>query len=363
MTVFSTDPHDAAIKLKESYRVLLTCHRNPDGDAIGSELAIAELAEKIGVEAVIVNRDATPANLMMLPGADRIMVAEALPEDFPEKYDLVITVECPQIERAGFEGLTQRPILNIDHHPDNPAYGVVNYLDDRVAGGRRNGVAAFRRNRGVAISERGDKYVHRSLHRYRRLQVLERHRTSLPRRRGDGRRGRPTAGRGELGPQQPQFGLGQTSRRVLAHSTNRLRWQAGFDLQPIRRHLSEPKRVLRTPRRPSTSRGPSPVSRRSFTSNSGSLGLYGSACVPADPSTFEKSRHPSAAEVTPMRPAAPSTVRLPRLKKRSRRRSSRLSGVRNEPSPSVSFSRSAAGLQKCRPDLARCRRHGSQGVA
>jgi phosphoesterase RecJ-like protein len=126
----STDPRDAAIKLKEAYRVLLTCHRNPDGDAIGSELAIAELAEKIGVEAVIVNRDETPANLLMLPGADRVVVSSDLPEDFPEKYDLVITVECPQIERSGFEGLTRLPILNIDHHPDNPAYGVVNYLDD-----------------------------------------------------------------------------------------------------------------------------------------------------------------------------------------------------------------------------------------
>jgi phosphoesterase RecJ-like protein len=130
VTNSSADPRDAAIKLKEAYRVLLTCHRNPDGDAIGSELALAELAEKIGVEAVIVNRDETPANLRMLPGADRIVVANDLPEDFPEKYDLIITVECPQIERSGFEGLTRLPILNIDHHPDNPAYGVVNYLDD-----------------------------------------------------------------------------------------------------------------------------------------------------------------------------------------------------------------------------------------
>jgi phosphoesterase RecJ-like protein len=129
MTKKSPDPRDAAVKLKEAYRVLLTCHRNPDGDAIGSELAIAELAEQIGVKAVIVNRDATPANLRMLPGADRVMVADDLPEDFPEKYDLVITVECPQIDRAGFEGLTRIPILNIDHHPDNPAYGAVNYLD------------------------------------------------------------------------------------------------------------------------------------------------------------------------------------------------------------------------------------------
>lgn len=129
MTQTSSDPRQAAVKLKESYRVLLTCHRNPDGDAIGSELAIAELAGKIGVEAVIVNRDETPANLKMLPGADRTLVADNLPEDFPEKYDLAVTVECPQLERTGFEGLTRVPILNIDHHPDNPAYGVVNYLD------------------------------------------------------------------------------------------------------------------------------------------------------------------------------------------------------------------------------------------
>jgi phosphoesterase RecJ-like protein len=121
---------DAADKLKESYRILLTCHRNPDGDAIGSELGLAELAEKIGVEAVIVNRDETPANLRLLPGADRILVTDKLPEDFPSAYDLVVTVECPELERSGFEGLTQLPILNIDHHPTNPGYGVVNYLDE-----------------------------------------------------------------------------------------------------------------------------------------------------------------------------------------------------------------------------------------
>jgi len=129
VTSISADPRDAAIKLKEAYRALFTCHRNPDGDAIGSELALAELAEKIGVTAVIINRDETPANLRGLPGADQVSVVEQLPADFPEKYDLVVTVECPQIERTGFEGLTRLPILNIDHHPDNPAYGVVNYLD------------------------------------------------------------------------------------------------------------------------------------------------------------------------------------------------------------------------------------------
>ncbi len=130
MSLKSTHPAEAVRRLKEAYRVFITCHRNPDGDALGSELALAEMARRLGVETVIVNRDHTPANLCNLPGAGDIVVAENLPDDFPSAYDLVITVECPGLDRTGFEGLTRVPILNIDHHPANPAYGVVNYLDE-----------------------------------------------------------------------------------------------------------------------------------------------------------------------------------------------------------------------------------------
>lgn len=130
MSLKSTHPAEAVRRLKEACRVLITCHRNPDGDALGSELALAEMARRLGVQTVIVNRDRTPANLGNLPGADDISVADELPEDFPSAYDLVITVECPGLDRTGFEGLTQVPILNIDHHPANPAYGVVNFLDE-----------------------------------------------------------------------------------------------------------------------------------------------------------------------------------------------------------------------------------------
>ncbi len=130
MTLKSTHPAEAVRRLKEAYRVLITCHRNPDGDALGSELALAEMADRLGVKTVIVNRDQTPANLTNLPGSHQITVADELPGDFPSAYDLVITVECPGLDRTGFEGLTRVPILNIDHHPANPAYGVVNFLDE-----------------------------------------------------------------------------------------------------------------------------------------------------------------------------------------------------------------------------------------
>lgn len=132
MTPTGNDPSLAVDRLRSAKRVLLTSHRNPDGDAIGSELALAELARSFGVEPVIVNRDQASVTLSELPGMETIVVADALPRDFPSGYDLAITVECPELDRCGFEGLDQIPILNIDHHLANPAYGEINYLDEEA---------------------------------------------------------------------------------------------------------------------------------------------------------------------------------------------------------------------------------------
>jgi len=132
VTPTGNDPRLAVERLRRARRVLLTSHRNPDGDAIGSELALAELAASFGIESVIVNRDPAPATLSELPGVAAVIVADDLPEDFPHGYDLVVTVECPDLDRAGFDGLDAIPILNIDHHMANPAYGEVNYLDEEA---------------------------------------------------------------------------------------------------------------------------------------------------------------------------------------------------------------------------------------
>lgn len=132
MTPTGNDPSLAVERLRRAHRILLTCHRNPDGDAIGSELALAELATAFSVEAVIVNRDPAPATLMELPGVERVTVAETLAESFLDGFDLVVTVECPELDRCGFDNLDGRPILNIDHHLANPAYGEVNYLDEEA---------------------------------------------------------------------------------------------------------------------------------------------------------------------------------------------------------------------------------------
>lgn len=130
MTRAILDPKLAVDRLRAATRALLTCHRRPDGDALGSELALAELADRLGVATVICNRDPAPSSLEHLPGASRLMAADTLPEGFPARFDLAVTLECTELERTGFEQLDQVAILNIDHHKANPLFGEVNYVDE-----------------------------------------------------------------------------------------------------------------------------------------------------------------------------------------------------------------------------------------
>ncbi len=130
MSRTTDDPRVALERLRRSRRLLLTGHRSPDGDCLGGALGLAELARALGIESVIVNRDPAPSGLAELPGAEQVLVRDTLPEDFPAAYDLICTVECPGLDRTGFDDLHRLPILNLDHHPGNERYGELNYLDE-----------------------------------------------------------------------------------------------------------------------------------------------------------------------------------------------------------------------------------------
>jgi phosphoesterase RecJ-like protein len=123
----------AVARIGEARHVLLTGHRSPDGDSLGSALALARLVEALGAESTLIMRDAPPAGLTELPGIERLRVSEVLPATFPDAFDLVVTVECPGLDRPGFADLDRRPIVNVDHHPDNARYGVVDYVDVEAA--------------------------------------------------------------------------------------------------------------------------------------------------------------------------------------------------------------------------------------
>jgi bifunctional oligoribonuclease and PAP phosphatase NrnA len=124
----SDSPQRVAERIRSGRRFLITSHRNPDGDAIGSAIALQRIIRKLGKEADVYVRDPFGKPLGKLPGADEVVIAESLPADYPAGYDALFTMECPEHERTGYPVLPG-PVVNIDHHLGNTMYGEINYLD------------------------------------------------------------------------------------------------------------------------------------------------------------------------------------------------------------------------------------------
>jgi len=106
-------------------RFLLSSHSRPDGDSIGSQLALAEALEQIGKQADIINADPYPPAYGALPGIDRIRLKQSI----NGTYDGLIVLECNNLERTGVENLPDCFTINIDHHPSNDYFGTLNWVD------------------------------------------------------------------------------------------------------------------------------------------------------------------------------------------------------------------------------------------
>jgi bifunctional oligoribonuclease and PAP phosphatase NrnA len=130
MGELTRDAGVAVAFLRRAARVLITSHSAPDGDAIGSELGMLALVERLGGAANIVNRDPHPASLGFLPGLERIAVAAELPDGLQTAFDLAVVLECPGLDRPGLDGLDKLPLLNIDHHLANERYGALDFVDE-----------------------------------------------------------------------------------------------------------------------------------------------------------------------------------------------------------------------------------------
>ncbi|HUB52113.1 MAG TPA: bifunctional oligoribonuclease/PAP phosphatase NrnA [Terracidiphilus sp.] len=106
-------------------RFLVVSHSRPDGDAVGSMLALGEVLRQLGKQADLVTADHVPDVYRRLPGADAIRTAIRV----FGPYDAAILLECDGIERARLEGLERFPLINIDHHVTAHAYAQLNWID------------------------------------------------------------------------------------------------------------------------------------------------------------------------------------------------------------------------------------------
>jgi phosphoesterase RecJ-like protein len=110
-------------------RFVLSSHARPDGDSIGSQLAMAYALEALGKEVTVINADLAPPPLQAFPGVPDIRIA---PEAVGA-FDAAIIMECGDLGRTGVKGLDRFFVVNIDHHPGNTGYGAINWFDPKAA--------------------------------------------------------------------------------------------------------------------------------------------------------------------------------------------------------------------------------------
>lgn len=111
--------------LRNGERFLVCSHSRPDGDAIGSMLAMGSLLEQLGKRADLVSADRIPNIYRGLPGAAAIRTALRV----HGPYDAVILLECDGIDRAKLRGLEAFFLINIDHHASGRPYANMNWID------------------------------------------------------------------------------------------------------------------------------------------------------------------------------------------------------------------------------------------
>lgn len=166
--------------IKKSKNVLIFSHENPDGDSIGSSVALMLALKKLNKNVNFICPDPVPENLQFLPGLDQVVdspknsdqftitvdtmgleVEKLGYKNYPEenklkiviktksgqiakenlsfegvvKPDLIIVLDTSEFERLGrvYEDhatlFYESPVVNIDHHPGNDYFGKVNWID------------------------------------------------------------------------------------------------------------------------------------------------------------------------------------------------------------------------------------------
>jgi phosphoesterase RecJ-like protein len=114
--------------LKNHERLFLASHKDPDGDAIGSLLALGLTLMLSGKEVVLFNEGPVSNCLASLKGAGKIV------NNFSQlkEFDAFIVLDCGSLERVGRISSylsARKPLINIDHHKNNTRFGDLNLVE------------------------------------------------------------------------------------------------------------------------------------------------------------------------------------------------------------------------------------------
>lgn len=122
-------PAELIERIHAGKRFVIASHQRPDGDAIGSAMSMALALRAIGKEAIVVTDAIPPVFLQPFPDVESMRITPEVTDTF----DAALIMECSELARTGVKGLDRSPVMNIDHHPGNTGYGVVNWVDEAAA--------------------------------------------------------------------------------------------------------------------------------------------------------------------------------------------------------------------------------------
>lgn len=126
-------------EIRRSDSFLVTSHESPDGDAVGSSLALASFLRKLGKHVCVHLCDPVPELYAFLPGADTVR------SHIPERdFDVAFVLDIGELRRAGDEFCRFKRIgklVNLDHHLACEEFGAYNLIDPTAAA---TGVLVYR---------------------------------------------------------------------------------------------------------------------------------------------------------------------------------------------------------------------------
>jgi phosphoesterase RecJ-like protein len=117
--------------VERNHSFLVTTHENPDGDAVGSSLGLAQFLRNAGKEVVVHFKDPVPELYRFLPLADQVL--DTVPD---RPHDVCFVLDVGEFRRAGAAITTCSTIgsfINIDHHITRDLFGAINYIDSAAA--------------------------------------------------------------------------------------------------------------------------------------------------------------------------------------------------------------------------------------
>ncbi len=132
--IAEADLAKAASLIARAGQVALACHVVPDGDALGSMLALHHVLQAAGIRSVagFAGPQVVGPHYRDLPGLEVLVD----PSDYPAEPEVMVTLDCGSIERLGaFEGPARaaRELVVIDHHLSNTSFGSIHLVDPHAA--------------------------------------------------------------------------------------------------------------------------------------------------------------------------------------------------------------------------------------